>query len=121
MSTPDNQVTETDYSKLTCVNVSNRRPAKWYMYVVKRVLRENGETEVRARPSGADQVIRVTEALKRLGYLNIVNYFTTSLIDERGIDRFLVVKVKRTPEFMQLYDDREKERTKMMEQSTEQK
>ena len=106
---------ETDYSKLNAVNISFNRPAKWYMYIVKRVLKEKESIEVKARPSAAAQAIRVAEALKRLGYLEISDYSTTTVVDERGLDRFLVINVTRTNNFNQLYDKREEERKKEME------
>ncbi len=106
---------ETDYSKLEAVNVSFRRQAKWYMYVVKRVLHEKTNTSIKARPSAAAQAIRVSEALKRLGYLDITNYSTTTVIDNRGLDRFLIINVSRTNNFMKLYDQREEERKKILE------
>ena len=107
---------ETDYSKLDAVNVSFRRPAKWYMYVVKRVLKEKATSVIKARPSAAAQAIRVAEALKRLGYLDITNFSTTTVSDSRGLDRFLVINVSRTKDFNKLYDTREDERKKMLEQ-----
>ena len=107
---------ETDYSKLNAVNISFNRPAKWYMYIVKRVLKEKESIEVKARPSAAAQAIRVAEALKRLGYLEITNYSTTTVVDERGLDRFLVINVTRTKNFNQLYANREEERNKEMAQ-----
>ena len=106
---------ETDYSKLEAVNISFRRPAKWYMYVVKRVLKEKPTTVIRARPSAAAQSIRVAEALKRLGYLDITNYSTSTVSDQRGLDRFLTINVSRTQNFNKLYDAREEERKKMLD------
>ncbi len=120
MSTPE-QRPETDYGKLQCVNVAYRRPAKWYMYIVKRVLKENTTTEIKARPSAAAQAIRVAEALKRLGYLDITNYYTTTVADDRGLDRFLVISVSRTLNFNKLYDEREEERKKLLEKSDQEK
>jgi len=105
---------ETDYSKLDAVNVSFRRPAKWYMYVVKRVLKEKATTVIRARPSAAAQSVRVAEALKKLGYLEITNYSTTTVVDNRGLDRFLVINVQRTKDFNKLFDAREEERKKFL-------
>ena len=109
------QRVETDYSKLEAVNVSFRRPAKWYMYVVKRVLKETATTVIKARPSAAAQSVRVAEALKRLGYLEITNYSTTTVKDNRGLDRFLVINVSRTKDFDRLYNAREDERKKLLE------
>lgn len=107
---------EVDYATLDKVNVSFRRPAKWYMYVVKRVLKLRSTCEIRARPSAAAQVVRVAEALKRLGYVSYVNYFTTSVVEEGDVvQRFLVVSVKKTSEFDKLYDNREAERKVEME------
>jgi hypothetical protein len=107
---------ETDYSKLDAVNLSFRRPAKWYMYVVKRVLKEKNTCDIKARPSAAAQVVRVAEALKRLGYVNYVKYYTQSVITEGALQRFIVVTVSKTKDFDKLYDERETERTKKMEQ-----
>ena len=106
---------EVDYSKLEKVTISFRRPARWYMYVVKRVLRENPTSVIQARPSAAAQSVRVVEALKRLGYLEITNYSTTTVSDSRGLDRFLVINVSRTKDFNKLYDAREDERKKFLE------
>lgn len=107
---------ETDYSKLDAVNLSFRRPAKWYMYVVKRVLKEKPTVDIRARPSAAAQVVRVAEALKRLGYVSYVRYYTTTVVVNGSLQRFIVVNVKKTNDFDKLYDAREEERTKKMEQ-----
>ncbi len=106
---------ETDYSKLEAVNVSFRRQAKWYMYVTKRVLKEKSSTVIKARPSAAAQAIRVAEALKRLGYLEINNYTTCTVSDSRGLDRLLNVFVTKTNDFDKLYNEREDERKKMLE------
>lgn len=111
---------ETDYSKLDVVNISFRRPAKWYMYVVKRVLKVNQTVDIRARPSAAAQVVRVAEALKRLGYVSYVKYYTTSSVVEGALQRFIVVSLKKTAEFDKLYSAREEERTKRLEQEGEQ-
>jgi len=108
--------TEVDYSKLTAVNVSFRRPAKWYMYVVKRVLRTKSDVDIRARPSAAAQVVRVSEALKRLGYISYVKYYTTSVNNNGVLQRFIVVSVRKTSNFDKLYDDREVERQKLIEE-----
>jgi hypothetical protein len=106
---------ETDYSKLEAVNLSFRRPAKWYMYIVKRVLRERKEVEIKARPNAAAQVVRVAEALKRLGYVNYVSYQTKSVVNTDVVSRFIVVKVQKTANFDKLYDEREEERKTFIE------
>ena len=118
MSTPQEikPKQETDYSKLDAVNLSFRRPAKWYMYVVKKVLKEKNTVDIKARPSAAAQVVRVAEALKRLGYVTYVKYCTNSVINNGTLQRFIVVTVKKTAEFDKLYDERESERTKKLEQ-----
>jgi hypothetical protein len=107
---------ETDYSKLDAVNLSFRRPAKWYMYVVKRVLKEKNSVDIKARPSAAAQVVRVAEALKRLGYVTYLKYYTTSQVNNGTLQRFIVVTVQKTKDFDKLYDEREVERTKRLEQ-----
>jgi hypothetical protein len=106
---------EVDYSTLDKVNVSFKRPAKWYMYVVKRVLKHKEKVDIRARPSAAAQVVRVCEALKRLKYVTYTNYYTTSIIEGSALQRFIVVNVKKTPEFDKLYDERETERKKVID------
>jgi hypothetical protein len=118
MSTTNNQTErkETDYSKLDAVNLSFRRPAKWYMYVVKRVLKEKNTVDIKARPSAAAQVVRVAEALKRLGYVTYTKYYTTSIVTDQSLQRFIVVTVQKTKDFDRLYDEREVERTKKLEE-----
>ena len=106
---------QADYTKLDTVTLSYNRPAKWYMYIVKQVLRTRDSCDIRARPLAAAQVVRVAEALKRLGYITYEKYFTTTVVDKDRLQRFIIVKVKKTKDFQKLYDQREDERNKMME------
>ena len=106
---------QADYTKLDTVTLSYNRPAKWYMYVVKQVLKTRDSCGIRARPLGAAQVVRVAEALKRLGYITYEKYYTSTVIDKERLQRFITVKVKKTKDFQKLYDQREAERAKMLE------
>ena len=106
---------QADYTKLDTVSLSYNRPAKWYMYVVKQVLKTRDSCDIRARPLGAAQVVRVAEALKRLGYITYEKYFTSTVINNDRLQRFITVKVKKTKDFQKLYDQREAERAKMLE------
>ena len=106
----------TDFSKLDVVTLSFNRPAKWYMYVVKQALRTRETVDIRARPLGAAQVVRVAEALKRLGYITYVKYMTTTTVTDGRLQRYIVVTVKKTKDFQKLYDERESERKKNMEE-----
>ncbi len=120
MSTPQPQQQRerrqpTDFSKLDTVTLSFKRPAKWYMYVVKSTLKEKASVEIRARPSGAAQVVRVAEALKRLGYITYERYYTTSVVQENNLLRYIVVRVKKTDNFDTLFKQREEERSKRLE------
>ena len=105
---------QADYTKLDTVTLSYNRPAKWYMYVVKQVLKSRDSCDIRARPLGAAQVVRVAEALKRLGYITYEKYFTSTVIDKERLQMFITVKVKKTKDFQKLYDLREEERQKML-------
>ena len=107
---------QTDFSKLETVTLSFNRPAKWYMYVVKQVLRTRETVDIRARPLGAAQVVRVAEALKRLGYITYVKYYTTTVVTDGRLQRYIIVTVKKTKDFQKLYDEREAERKKNMEE-----
>ena len=118
MSKPETKQPErkqADYTKLDTVTLSYSRPAKWYMYVVKQVLKTRDSCDIRARPLGAAQVVRVVEALKRLGYITYEKYFTSTVVDKERLQRFITVKVKKTKDFQKLYDQREAERAKMLE------
>ncbi len=106
---------QADYTKLDTVTLSYNRPAKWYMYIVKQVLKTRDSCDIRARPLGAAQVVRVAEALKRLGYITYEKYYTSTVIDKERLQRFITVKVKKTKDFQKLYDQREAERAKMLE------
>ena len=106
----------TDFSKLETVTLSFNRPAKWYMYVVKQVLRTRETVDIRARPLGAAQVVRVAEALKRLGYITYVKYWTTTTVTDGRLQRYIIVTVKKTKDFQKLFDEREAERKKNMEE-----
>ena len=107
---------QTDFSKLETVTLSFNRPAKWYMYVVKQVLRTRETVDIRARPLGAAQVVRVAEALKRLGYITYQKYYTITQVNEGRLQRYIVVTVKKTKDFDKLYEQREEERKKMIEE-----
>lgn len=112
--TPQRQ--ETDYSKLETVTISDRRPTRWYMYIVKRVLKERGTVDIRARPLAVAQCIRVCEGLKKLGYIDYVRYHSTTLESiNQNLVRFFVVSVKKTANFEKLYAQREEERQKLIE------
>jgi len=74
--------------------------------IVKRVLKEKNTVDIKARPSAAAQVVRVAEALKRLGYVTYVKYYTTSVITNDNLQRFIVVTVQKTKDFDKLYDER---------------
>ena len=106
---------QTDYSTLESVNLSFNRPAKWYMYVVKQALKSRETVDIKARPLGAAQVVRVAEALKRLGYITYEKYFTNTVIENGRLQRFITVTVRKTKDFQKLYDAREEERKKMLE------
>ena len=112
---PAEKKPQTDFSKLDIVTLSFNRPAKWYMYVVKQVLRYRETRDIRARPLGAAQVVRVAEALKRLGYITYEKYYSQTLVDKERLQRFIIVKVKKTKDFQKLYDQREAERAKLLE------
>ena len=112
---------QTDFSKLETVTLSFNRPAKWYMYVVKQVLKTRNNVDIRARPLGAAQVVRVAEALKRLGYITYEKYYTTTIVADGRLQRYIVVTVKKTPNFQKLFDEREAERTKMLEAKEKEK
>lgn len=105
---------QVDFSTLDTVNLTFRRPAKWYMYVVKQVLKTKDQIDIRARPLAAAQVVRVAEALKRLGYITYVKYQTTTIIHEGKLQRFIVVTVKKTANFDTLFKEREDERAKKL-------
>ena len=106
---------QADYTKLDTVTLSYNRPAKWYMYIVKQVLKTRDSCDIRARPLGAAQVVRVAEALKRLGYITYEKYYTSTVIDKERLQRFITVKVKKTKDFQKLYDERKYERAKLLE------
>ena len=120
MSKPQTEKTpaerkQTNFAELDKVNLSFNRPAKWYMYVVKQALKSKEQVDIRARPLGAAQVVRVAEALKRLGYITYVKYFTSTTIDNGRLQRFITVTVKKTKDFDKLYEAREAERKKLLE------
>ena len=105
-----------DFTKLEVVNLSNKNPAKWYMYVVKQALKTKEKVDIRARPSAAAQVIRVGEALKKLGYITYVKYETTTVIEDGKLSKFIDVTVQKTKDFEKLFNEREVERNKLLEE-----
>lgn len=105
-----------DFSTLDCVNVTYRRPAKWYMFVAKQVLKFKEQIDIKARPMAAAQVVRVAEALKRLGYITYVKYQTTTTIKEDRLQRFIIITVKKTANFDKLFKESEEARAKKIEE-----
>ena len=98
---------QTDFSKLESVTLTFNRPAKWYMFVVKQVLKSRETCDIKARPSGAAQVVRVAEALKRLGYITYTKYTTSTVVSENNrLTRYITVSVKKTKDFQKLFDER---------------
>lgn len=110
-----NQTPLTDYSKLDTVNISFRRPAKWYMYVTKQVLKSKDSIQIRSVPSASAQAIRVADSLKRLGYVTITKYYSESIVHEGRMLRHFVIHVKKTNNFDKLFNEREEERKKFLE------
>ena len=104
----------TDLSKLEYINISFTKPVKWYMYAIKLVLKTRENIDIRARPLGAAKAIRVVEALKKLGYISYVKYYTTTLIIDGKLLRYFIVNVKKTKDFQKFFDEREAERKKII-------
>ena len=121
ISTKEKERKKTDFSKLEYVNISFNRPLKWYMYIVKLVLKTRESVDIRARPLGAATAIRVAEALKRLGYISYVKYHTTTVVINKKLERYIIINVKKTKDFQKLFDEREVERNKMLVKSNEMK
>jgi hypothetical protein len=71
--------------------------------------------EIRGRVLGAAQAVRVAEALKRLGYISYEKYYTTTVVNDGILQRFIIIKVKKTENFQKLFEEREAERKKILE------
>ena len=119
ISTKEKERKKTDFSKLEYINISSNKPVKWYMYIVKLVLKTRESVDIRARPLGAAQAIRVAEALKRLGYISYQKYYTTTVVINGKLERYIIINVKKTKDFQKLFDEREAERNKMLAKSNE--
>ena len=103
----------TDLTKLEYINISFSIPVKWYMYFIKQVLKTTVNIKIRARPFGAGKAIRIVEALKTLGYISYEKYYTTTLIIDGKLQRYIIINVKKTNDFQKLFDERESERKKI--------
>ena len=119
ISTKEKERKKTDFRKLEYINISSNKPVKWYMYIVKLVLKTRESVDIRARPLGAAQAIRVAEALKRLGYISYQKYYTTTVVINGKLERYIIINVKKTKDFQKLFDEREAERNKMLAKSNE--
>jgi hypothetical protein len=91
------------------------------MYILKQALKSRDKVDIKARPLGAVQVVRVAEALKRLGYITYEKYFTNTVVTDGRLQRFITVTVKKTENFQKLYDAREEERKKILESKEKKK
>ena len=115
INTKEKERKKIDFSKLEYVNISFKRPVKWYMYVIKLVLQNRESFDIKARPLGASQAIRVVEALKRLGYISYVKYYTSTVVNDGKLERYIIINVKKTKDFQKLFDEREAERKRILE------
>ena len=115
INTKEKERKKIDFSKLEYVNISFKRPVKWYMYVIKLVLQNRESVDIKARPLGASQAIRVVEALKRLGYISYVKYCTSTVVNDGKLERYIIINVKKTKDFQKLFDEREAERKRRLE------
>ena len=115
INTKEKERKKIDFSKLEYVNISFKRPVKWYMYVIKLVLQNRESFDIKARPLGASQAIRVVEALKRLGYISYVKYCTSTDVNDGKLERYIIINVKKTKDFQKLFDEREAERKRILE------
>ena len=104
----------TDLTKLEYINISISKPVKWYMYFIKLVLKTRENIKIRARPFGAGKAIRIVEALKTLGYISYEKYYTTTIVIDGKLQRYIIVNVKKTSDFQKLFDEREAERKKYL-------
>ena len=80
------------------------------MYIIKLVLKNRENIEIRARPLGSAKAIRVVEALKKLGYISYEKYYTTTLVIDGKLQRYIIINVKKTKNFQKLFDEREAKR-----------
>ena len=103
------------FNKFEEVKITNNKPVKWYIYSIKQILKFRETVDIKARPLGASHAIRVSETLKKLGYISYVKYYTTTVIQNERIQRYIFIKVKKTKDFQRLYDEREKERNKELQ------
>ena len=103
-----------DFSKLESVNISSNRPIKWYMYLIKQILKNKESVEIRSRPLEAAKSIRVVESLKKLGYISYLKYYATTFIINGRLQRYFIVNVKKTKDFQKLFDEREAEMRKVL-------
>ena len=110
----NNERKTTDFTKLENVNISFYRPVKFYMYVIKQVLKSRESVNIRSRPLAASKSIRVVEALKRLGYISYAKYYTTTIIKNGRLQHYFIVNVIKTKDFQKLFDEREAERRRIL-------
>ena len=115
INTKEKERKKIDFSKLEYVNISFKKPVKWYMYIIKLVLQNRESVDIKARPLGASQAIRVVEALKRLGYISYVKYCTSTVVNDGKLERYIIINVKKTKDFQKLFDEREAERKRILE------
>ena len=103
-----------DFNKIEFVNISSYKPIKWYMHLIKQILKNRESVEIRARPFEAAKSIRVVEALKKLGYISYSKYYTTTFILNGKLQRYFIVNAKKTKDFQKLFDEREAEMRKLL-------
>jgi hypothetical protein len=94
---------------------------KRIMYIVKEMLLNRETIDLVAGTAGAPTAIRAAETLARLHYITYADIRTETLIvNDRRRTRVLVT-VKKTEQFKQLYEENEANRKKLQEQKEQAK
>lgn len=102
------------------LRVGPNESAKKIMYIAKEFLLNHDVIEITAGTNTAGVAARAAEALVRLNYITYQDVRTETLIVNDRRRTRVVIKVKKTPQFKDLYDENEANRKKKEEEANAQ-
>jgi hypothetical protein len=97
------------------LRVNPNENSKRVMYLIKEYLKTNDSVDLVSGTGGSPVSVRAAESLVRLGYVNYEGIKTDTTLANNRRKTKLIIKLKRTPDFMALYDENEEIRKRTQE------
>jgi hypothetical protein len=97
------------------IRINSSENSKRIMYLVKEFLINNDYVDLVSGTGGAPVSIRASESLVRLGYVTYQSVKTDTTLANNRRRTKLVLRIRKTNEFKELYDENEEIRKRTQE------